>query len=192
MSPGRRDGAGSCTTTTARRRRARQQAAPRVRPHDLPRRLSRRARGGPRGKLDRIKACSTYGELRAVERHLTHTRPPVSDDALRGLPDDEPFDWAESEDWISGAWPPLPTFEVYVRRGDWDDDGLLADLNANLTVLVEPSERHGDGAKIFPEDEAALVEVLVRRGYPVRRDDELLARLGWAEDYIGPADHDEE
>lgn len=60
-------------------------------------------------EIDAIKDCATYGGLRVVEPTLTLCRAPVDEDELKSAPDDAPFRWDESQDWLRGAWPPLPT-----------------------------------------------------------------------------------
>jgi len=131
-------------------------------------------------ELDRVRACTSLGDLRRVAASLTVAGCPENLTARATEPDGTPFGWETSTGFLTGAWPPLPTAET--RR--CLSPGVFGSLEATVDEIGwVPSLRHGMGFRI---DEGAGDELVAAIRYndprTVTHDRALLARLSWDED----------
>ena len=130
-------------------------------------------------ELDRVRSCTTLGDLRAVAASLTEAGCPENLTARTDEPDWTPFKWEASTGFLAGTWPPLPTAETLrcLRPGVFDClEATVGEMGAVASL------RHGIGMRI---DEGAGEELLAAIAYAdprtVTHDRALLARLPWDE-----------
>lgn len=136
-------------------------------------------------ELDRVRACATLGELRALAAGgLPEAGCPVDLDAKAGAPDGEPFDWRTSEGFLAGTWPPLPTLEIERALDLYAIDQLHSGSDGEVSKAE--SLRHGNGWVVDQHWHSLLVEVAAERDLGLRHDQALIDRLGWDEDWAWP------
>lgn len=131
-------------------------------------------------ELDRVRACTTLGDLRRVAAALTLAGCPENMTARATDPDATPFDWQTSSGFLTGTWPPLPTAETLRCL----NPSVLGRLEATVgEVGHAASLRHGFGYRIDEGAGGELVDA-IRYNDPrtVTHDRALLARLSWDED----------
>lgn len=131
-------------------------------------------------ELDRVRACTTLGDLRRVAASLTVAGCPEDLTARTTDPDATPFDWQTSTGFLTGTWPPLPTAETLTCLNPsvlWTLEGTVGEVGHAASL------RHGMGFRI---DEGAGDELVAAIRYndprTVTHDRALLARLCWDED----------
>ncbi len=124
-------------------------------------------------ETDAIKACASFGDLRALAPTLTEARPPVNDETLddEATDVDEPFDWTDPDP--DDPWPPDATSDMLA----WVNADLLEALVEQVGAETVNMQPHGDGLEIPANREADLVAVLEAHGYAPVRDDALINRL---------------
>lgn len=95
-------------------------------------------------ELDRVRGCTTLGEVREAARAgLPEVGCPVDLAANSGAPDDEPFDWRTSDGFLARTWPPLPTLEIERALDSYAIDQLHSGSDGEISKAE--SLRHGNG-----------------------------------------------
>ncbi len=136
-------------------------------------------------ELDRVRGCATLGELRAAARAgMQEAGCPVDLDALADAPDDQPFDWRTSPGFLAGTWPPLPTLEIEQALGGDAIDQLHSGSDGEISKAE--SLRHGNGWVVSQHYNGLLAQVAADWDLGLRRDQALIDRLGWDEDWAWP------
>jgi len=131
-------------------------------------------------ELDRVRACTTLGDLRRVAASLTEAGCPEDLTARTADPDGMPFGWETSTGFLAGTWPPLPTAETQRCL----NPSVFGSLEATVDEIGHAASlRHGMGYRI-EEDAGDELVAAIRYGDPrtVTHDRALLARLSWDED----------
>jgi hypothetical protein len=130
-------------------------------------------------ELDRVRACQTLGDLRAMVGTLTEAGCPEDLAARADEPDDTPFDWLTSAGFLAGTWPPLPTAETLKCL----HPSVLWELESTVGEVGHvPSLRHGMGFRIDAGAGDELVASIWENDpRTVTHDGPLLARLSWPE-----------
>ena len=137
-------------------------------------------------ELDRVRACTTLGGLRAVAKvGLPEAGCPVDLDSKAAAPDDEPFDWRTYDGFLAGTWPPLPTLEIERALGR---EGVYALEIAvgDGEIRKEESMGHGSGWRVDEHHHALLARVAAERDLGLRHDQPLIDRLARDEDWCWP------
>ena len=115
-----------------------------------------------------IWALRTYGDARRFQPRGVNRPPGLDDDDYDVVPDDEdPYDVTLTGECLSGDWPPSA---ATIALDHLPDD--LDDLVVEVEHLMSPPS-----LELVSMSESDLVELLRQRGYRVRRDDELIARI---------------
>lgn len=136
-------------------------------------------------ELDRVRGCTTLGELRAAAvAGLPEAGCPADLDALADAPDNEPFDWRNSSGFLAGTWPPLPTLEIEQALDGYALDQLHSGSEGEISKAE--SLRHGNGWVISEHYKGLLAEVVAERDLGLRLDQALIDRLVWDEDWAWP------
>jgi len=125
------------------------------------------ARGAAK-EIENIFRLRTFGEARRFEPQYVDV-PGLDDDEYDEPPDDEDiYDVTLTSVYLGEDWPPpAATFPLDDLPDDLDDIGEQIEHFPGYPTLY-----------IDRATERDLVETLRRRGYDIRRDDELIGRLG--------------
>ena len=117
--------------------------------------------------LESIGQLTTYGDARRLVPRFLMV-PGLDEDDYDEVPaDGDPYDAALTNECVNGDWPPSgATIALDYLSDDLDDIGEERDHFPGFPTLY-----------IDPSTEGDLVQTLERRGYNVRRDDELMERL---------------
>jgi hypothetical protein len=117
-----------------------------------------------------IFTLTTYGDARRFEPQGINRPPGLDEDDYDEVPDDDDaYDVATTGEFLNGDWPPSAATIA------------LEELPEDLSDIVGEEQDRFPGSPILfidPATQAGLVETLRRRGYAVRRDDELIERIG--------------
>ena len=118
--------------------------------------------------IERIWNLRTFGEARRFEPQQLMV-PGLDEDEYDEVPADEDvYDVTLTNQFLADDWPPpAATFPLDDLPDDLDDIGKQIEHFPGYPTLY-----------IDPATEADLVDKLRRRGYEVRRDDELIGRIG--------------
>jgi hypothetical protein len=116
--------------------------------------------------LESILALRTYGDARRFEPQYLMV-PGLDENDYDEMPDDgDPYHATLTNECQDGNWPaPAATLALDALPEDLDDIGAQVEQFPHFPTLY-----------IDPATEADLLETLTRRGYDVRRDDELVSR----------------
>ena len=116
-----------------------------------------------------IWALTTYGDARHFEPHGINRPPGLDEDDYDEVPaDGDPYDSDSTDEYLNGDWPPsAATIALDELPDDLDDIGEERDRFPGSPILF-----------IDPATEVDLFQILRNRGYEVRRDDELIERIG--------------
>ncbi|MFI1996072.1 hypothetical protein [Actinoplanes sp. NPDC020271] len=123
-------------------------------------------------EIEAIAAAGTFGAARKVEvRHVSYN--PADPDCVSGdgHDDDEPFDVRQVGAVIAGDWPRMVADRSFTL--------LPEDLQAEFGTIADTT-LNGDYLEIPVSAEHGIVAALRKRGYDVRRDDELVNVLDGA------------
>jgi hypothetical protein len=116
--------------------------------------------------IERISNLTTHGGARRLETKVLMV--PGLDDEDHDPVDTDPYDVTVTSEYQNGDWPPrAATIALDVLPDDLDDIGQQSEHFPDYPTL-----------SIEPATEQTLVEELRQRGYVVRRDDELIRRIG--------------
>lgn len=126
-------------------------------------------------EIQQTQAATTVEQLRAVALTLRYMTLPCNIDDLEDLPGKTPWRWEEQNSVEEGDWPPMPT--AYALEA-FRDTSILEELIQATDADVGPTVLNGDYMSIPPERERELVNLLMRHGMKVVRDDEVIRILG--------------
>ena len=118
--------------------------------------------------LAEIGLLKTYGEARRFEPKFLWVPGLDEDDPEDQPDDDDPYDAGATNECENGDWPPAAaTIALDVFDDELEDIGEQREhFPGSPTLFIDPSS------------EDSTVQELRRRGYEVRRDDELMRRSG--------------
>jgi hypothetical protein len=118
--------------------------------------------------LEAIRQLTTYGDARRFEPQFLLV-PGLDDGDYDEVPADEDlYDVTLTNDYLDSNWPPpAATIALDYLPDDLEDIGEQTEHFPGFPALY-----------IDPAAEADLVVALTRLGYDVRRDDELIKRVG--------------
>ncbi len=117
-----------------------------------------------------IFGLRTYGDARRFKPKGMNPAPGLDEEELDedDVPDDsDPYDATSTPEYENGDWPPsVATISLSCLPEDLSDVGQEKEQFPNSPIL-----------HIDPATEAELIKTLVRRGYTVRRDDDLISSI---------------